>query len=797
MLPSRTLFPSLALLLLTIVVYIPVWRNDFIDLDDELYITANPQVTHGLTGEGFVWAFTTRHGNYWQPLSWLSLQLDAHLFSSHPLGGDVVLSPAAFHGQNLFWHAASVLLLFAVWQRLTGAPWCSFLVAGLFAVHPMHVESVAWAAERKDVLSTFFGLLTLWAYARYVEAPGWQRYVLLIAAFLACLLSKPMLFTLPLVLLLLDYWPLRRSKSSGRSLRSRLGLLVLEKVPLFLMAAAVAILTVVMRRNFGADVSLGVVSLSARLANAFAAYGWYLAHTIVPRDLCAFYPHPQDDWSASAVGAGVAVLIILTGLSAWQARRRPWLFVGWLWFVLTLLPVIGLMQGGMQAWADRFCYWPHIGLFVAAVWALAELTERLHLPARLSGAVAALALGGLAAATWIQVGYWRDTPTLWERVLAVTADHRVAHPNLGVYYLEKGQYDLAEAHLTEGLRFHPDGVDIHNALGMALLMLGREAEAAEHFRRALELVPSMSDAWCHLGLAWTRQGRSSEAIGCYRMALESDPGAADILAMLGQALWADGQRAEAIATLQAALDADPRQAHAWYGLGVAYLAQGRTDEAIEALTRALRFKPELVAAYSELAVALGRAGRWTDAVMSQATALRMQEDWEQHLAKMGGRVSTPGGIPPRVSYECRLAYALACCGDRLGAAETYGVATGHAPRWPEQFAARAWTLATDSEAGRRDPQTAYELASQAVDGAGDPSASLLDALAVAEAARGNFAEATATARRALDKAMAAGDSTLANAIRDRVNLYAEKRLVPASTGTCAVHAGEDEPRRSP
>jgi tetratricopeptide (TPR) repeat protein len=780
MLRIRAAYLHGVLLVLTAVAYHPIWRNDFVDMDDEKYITTNPWVREGLSWPGFRWAWMTDHGRYWMPLSWLSLQADVQFLCGRDDSGGPALAPAIFHGENLLWHAASVLLLFALLQRLTGARWCSFLVAGLFAVHPMHVESVAWAAERKDVLSTFFGILTVWAYARYVEAPGWRRYLLVIAAFLASLLAKPMLVTLPLLLLFLDFWPLHRLVSPGTGPRSLFGL-VLEKVPLMLIAATIVVLTLLMHHNYGADVPLDVVSLPARVANAFAAYGWYVSHTLLPRQLCAFYPHAQDDWSATTIAAGTATVAIITGLTTWQARQRPWLLVGWLWFVIALVPVLGLTQSGMQAWADRFCYWPHIGLFIAAVWALAELAERLHVPAAVWGAVAALALTGLAAATWIQVGYWRDTPTLWERVLAVTGDDRLAHPNLGLYYYEHGQLDQAQVHLAEALRRHPNAADMHNALGVTLLMLGREDAGAEHLRRALELVPTASATWCHLGLVRLRQGRPGEAVDCYRRAMELDHGAPDTMAMLGQALWADGQRAEAVSTLHAALDADPREGHAWYGLGVALLADGRIEEAIEALTQARRFKPELVATHSELGVALGRAGRWADAVGAQAIALQMQREREERLGRMGGRISTADGIAARVSYQCRLGFALACCGDRPGAREAYAAATALDPRWPDAFAAKAWMLATDSNESGRDPQTAYELASQAVDSAGEPSALLLDALAAAEAARGNFREATAIAKRAIEKARTAGDIALVKAIQERVRLYVARKPACAST----------------
>ncbi len=446
-----TPFLCAALLGLTAAAYLPLWDNEFVDFDDEPYIVANPGVSAGLTWSGLSWAWTNDTVPYWMPLTWLSFQFDAHCFSTRDAQGQAVLSPAAFHGQNLAWHAASVLLLFGLWLRLTGARWRSFLIAALFAVHPMHVESVAWAIERKDVLSVFFGLLTLWAYVRYLEKPGWKRYLPLGTAFLLSLLSKPMLMTLPFVLLLLDYWPLRRTSLGGPS-SATFRRLLREKVPLFALAALFAIMTLASRFDHGALVSLDDVSLTARAANALTAYGWYLFRTFAPVRLAVLYPHPNGNWSPPAALAGAGALLSLTALSLWQARRRPWLIAGWLWFVATLVPVIGLAQGGKQAWADRFSYWPHIGLFVAVVWGLGELVERCRIPARLAGVVAALVLGCLGALTWFQVGYWRNTPALWQHALAVTEDNLMAQQNLADYYRNRGQLEEAEPHQEEVYR---------------------------------------------------------------------------------------------------------------------------------------------------------------------------------------------------------------------------------------------------------------------------------------------------------------------------------------------------------
>jgi hypothetical protein len=450
---------SLVLLLLTVVAYLPLWRNDFVDLDDDIYITTNSKVQQGITTSSFHWAWTNTLAPYWHPLTWLSLQFDAHFFSSRTESGEVLLSPAAFHGQNLFWHCASVLLLFALFHRLTGACWRSFLVAALFAVHPMHVESVAWAIERKDVLSGFFGILTLWAYARYAQRPGWKLYLCTMLAFTLSLLAKPMLMTLPFVMLLLDRWPLRRWREPDKEPIAATGLvckrvplrrLVLEKYPLFALAGLFAALTLQARADHGSLIPLARISLVARLANSLSAYGWYLRSTFWPDELAVLYPHPRDNWSVLQVLTGLGLMLAVTLFCFRQVK--PWFLVGWLWFVAVLFPVIGLAQGGRQAWADRFSYFPHIGLFVAVVWGLGELVCRYRIPSLASGLAAGLVLAALALLTWNQVSHWQDRGTLWEHAVLVTEDNDIAHEYLARWYRTQGRLAEMEFQLALAVR---------------------------------------------------------------------------------------------------------------------------------------------------------------------------------------------------------------------------------------------------------------------------------------------------------------------------------------------------------
>jgi tetratricopeptide (TPR) repeat protein len=774
------------LLLLTLVAYLPLWRNEFVDFDDELYIATNPNVVQGLTGSGFCWAWTNIRGQFWMPVTWLSLQCDAQFFATWSLEGQRLPSPAAVHGQNLLWHAGCVLLLFGLLDRLSGARWRSFLVAGLFAMHPMHVESVAWAVERKDVLSVFFGLLTVWLYARWTARPGRRGYPGLMAAFAVSLLAKPMLLTLPFVLLLLDYWPLRRlSPAAAAAGSTEAGLagvspgrLVLEKVPLFALATAIGVITTIARERAGAGVPWSVLPLSARLANAVTAYGWYVAHTFWPADLAVLYPHPYGNWSAGPALAGSLTVLVPTVLAVWQARRR-WLLVGWLWFAGTLVPVLGLAQSGEQAWADRFSYWPHIGLFVVTAWGLGELVERWRVSAGVCAMVSALGLACLGVLTWVQVGYWRNTIVLWGRALEVNRDNAVAHLHLGYCYLKQDRPNQAEPHFAEAVRLRPDAVAYRYFLGAVLLSLGRVDEAAAHLQETVERVPEHGDAWYNLGMARLRQSRPEQASCCFRKVLDLQPESADVLTALGLALLGEGKQQEALTTFRAALALDPQQAEAWHGLGSTQLVRGHPEEAVEAFGKALRYNPRWAKAYSDLGLALGRCGQWVPAVQHHLTAIRLQSRGRDSPGKTTSPAAAPASTPDSAIFHCRLAFALHQLGDRQGAARAYRAALARDPEWPGKFAATAWRLSTDSEVHLQDPRLAYELASQAVQATGDPPASMLDSLAAAQAALGKFQEAIRTAQQALKKASASGDHKLAASIRDHLASYENGRTVAA------------------
>lgn len=443
----------LTLLAITVLAYRTLWQNDFIDFDDEALITHNSHVIEGLSSPGIRWAWTNQEAPYWMPITWLSFQFDA-LFpcdSRFQSSSRSNLNPVVFHFQNLFWHCWNVQLLFVLVLLLTGRAWRSFLVAALFAVHPMHVESVAWAIERKDVLMCFFGLLSLLCYVHYVKSHARGAYLGMLLAYQASLMSKPMLLSLPFILLLLDFWPLCRfgTRSTGSPLVGRLvGASILEKLPVFAVALTMAAQTAASRPG-NAMPDVGMID---RTMNAFAAYGWYLSETIYPHHLAVFYPHPCSNWSLIPSLIGVVLVFSITVLAISRAKRWRWLPVGWFWFVGTLIPVIGLTQGGHQAWADRFSYWPHIGMFIVVVWGIAELANWFRIPVLIGKIISCALLFSLMAMTCDQVTYWRTSTILWEHAIAVTESNDRAHEHLAICYRREGRIVDAEYHLREAAR---------------------------------------------------------------------------------------------------------------------------------------------------------------------------------------------------------------------------------------------------------------------------------------------------------------------------------------------------------
>jgi tetratricopeptide (TPR) repeat protein len=603
----------------TLLVYEPAARHGFVNYDDPEYVTENAHVTAGLTGTSIGWAFTHAYAANWHPLTWLSHMLDCELFG---------LDPAGHHRTSVLLHAAAAAALFLVLAALTGAPWPSAAVAALFALHPLRVESVAWVSERKDVLSGLFWMLGLGAWVGWVRRPRPWRYALVVVTFVLALLAKPMAVTFPFVLLLLDWWPLRRA---GVVPVRRL---ILEKLPLFALSALVSVITFVVQHEAGAVASLASVSPTARLANALLSYATYVGKTLWPVRLAVFYPFadPLPGWQ-------VALALVGLALGSWlvlrEARRRPYLAVGWLWFLGTLVPVIGLVRAGDQAMADRFTYVPQIGLLVMAVWGTLELAGARRRALALAAGVAVL--GGCAALTSVQLGYWRDSATLFSHALAVTRDNHVAHTNLGETLVREGRLAEAEAHFAEALRIRPAYAKAHVNYGMALAGRGERRIAVRHYAEAVRLDPSSAMAHYNWGLALAEQGALDDAIGHYREALRLDPSYAKAHTNLGWALAAQGHREEAVVEYRAALRVRPDLATAHNNLAVTLEDLGRLDEAIAEYQAAVRLSPRDPRPRSNLAAALERAGRAEQAIEEYRAVVRLDPsaaDAQQALARM-------------------------------------------------------------------------------------------------------------------------------------------------------------------
>jgi Flp pilus assembly protein TadD len=482
------------------------------------------------------------------------------------------LNPKGHHLTNVLFHMANTILLFVVLRWMTGAIWRSGLVAALFALHPLHVESVAWAAERKDVLSTFFWMLTMVAYMYYVKRPGTKRYLLVLVSFSLGLMAKPMLVTLPFVLLLLDYWPLNRFQpqaTTGSVVYQPLGFrssgydkspvlrAVLEKTPLFVMSLLSCLVTVIAQQKAGAVSALEIVPFKLRIANGLVSLVAYMGKMIWPLDLVVFYPHPGSELQIwKPVAAGLFLLIVST-LALWVARRYRYVLVGWLWYLGTLVPVIGLVQVGEQAMADRYTYVPLIGLFIAVVWGFTDLVKGWRSRRYLVSVTAAVTLLALMAGSWLQVGYWKDSIRLFKHALEVTSNNYVAHYTLGNALAKEGNLAGSVSHYHKALQINPNFAEAHNNLGNALALQGNLTGAISHYHKALKINPDHAEAHRNLAVGLDRQGKHKEALQHYAEALRINPHDAQSHNNLGVALAEQGRLKEAVAHFTEALRIDP------------------------------------------------------------------------------------------------------------------------------------------------------------------------------------------------------------------------------------------------
>ncbi|HMF10375.1 MAG TPA: tetratricopeptide repeat protein, partial [Thermoanaerobaculia bacterium] len=546
--PGRAVFLAL-LALLTVGALWPVLRNAFILYDDNVYVTANRHVLAGLSWSGVRWAFTSGYGANWHPLTWISHMTDASLFGLKPWG---------HHATSLLLHVASTMLLFLALRSLTGRSWPSAWVAGLFAVHPAHVESVAWISERKDVLSAAFWFATLGAYGSWVRKPNLPRYFLVLLLYAAGLMSKPMVVTLPFVLLLLDDWPLGRF-CGGARIRV-LARLLLEKAPLLALAALASVVTFFVQRAGGAVGTLEKYPPGVRFANALVAYVRYLKMFVWPSRLAIFYPHPGSSLPALEVAGAGLLLAAITAGAILVRRRAPYVFVGWFWFVGTLVPVIGLVQVGNQALADRYTYVPFVGLFLAVAWGVDTLVAGWRRPQLALAACAGASLLAFAVVSAAQVRSWKDSETVFLHAIAVTPPNIVARNNLGNYYNETNRPAEALPHLYEALGINPRSWEAYNNLGHSLFELGRYEEAGAHFAEALRLHPGDAAALNNLARVRFVQGEIAVSAQYYRAAVTAAPEAADVRLRYAVALLMENRVDAAVRQLEACVNLEPGNA---------------------------------------------------------------------------------------------------------------------------------------------------------------------------------------------------------------------------------------------
>jgi tetratricopeptide (TPR) repeat protein len=649
---------ALLLCAVTVAVYAQVSSHGFVDFDDPDYVLANPHVLGGLSAHGVAWAFSTGHAGNWHPLTWLSHMLDVELYGREPGG---------HHVTSLVLHVLNTLLLFAVLIRWTGAEWRSAFVAGAFALHPLHVESVAWLAERKDVLSTTFWMLALLAYTRYAREPRPSRYGLVVLMLVLGLMCKPMLVSLPVVLLLLDFWPLARTQERSWPR------LVREKIPLFAAAAASSVVTLVMQQRAGAVSSLETFSIPVRIGNAIRACMAYLLDTLWPSGLSCFYPYQPGSALAPITLLALLFLVAATVAAVRYRGRYPYVTTGWLWYLVTLLPVIGLIQVGMQSRADRYTYVPLIGVFLLIAWLVPEVAARLRLARAVVPALALLALLALAWLCHAQVGVWKNSITLYSQALDVDPHNWLAHGNLGSVLYQQGNVDDAERHDREALRIHPEFAQAHNNYAVLLASdRGQLDEALVHHREAIRLrneatfVDNLVRTLNRKARLALSGGKLAEARDCYVEILQNRPASAEAHANLGLVLSQLGEPAAAEEHLVQAVRLKPDSAEARNNLGAFWVRTGRFDQALAVLTEAVRLKPEFAEARHNLGLVLTAQGKLDQAITELHEALRLEPSYADAHHNLGVALEARNEIAAAVD-EYRAALQLSPQNERYKA----------------------------------------------------------------------------------------------------------------------------------
>jgi tetratricopeptide (TPR) repeat protein len=706
----KTLAIYAALILVPLAVFWQLRLCDFIIYDDPLYVAKNSHVVSGFTWENIAWAFSYNYASNWHPLTWLSHMLDCRLFD---------LKPSYHHLTNLLLHIAAVLLLFAALKRMTGAIWPSAFTAALFALHPLHVQSVAWIAERKDVLSTCFWMLIMICYVRYVRRQSAAGFLLTLLVFALGLMAKPMLVTLPFVLLLLDYWPLDRIghiSLTQPSYRRTILRLVCEKIPFFILSVVSSALTFLAQQKL-AVIQVHKLPLATRVANAVVSYLEYIEKMFWPSRLAIFYPYSTDRLSMWRTAVAVLLLVGITILVIRLASKYRYLPVGWFWYLGTLVPVIGLVHVGLQARADRYTYVPLMGLFIIIAWGTPDLLKNWRHRRIILAVSAAAVLSALSVCTWRQTGYWRNSKTLFENAIKTDDDNYMAYTLLAYSYHEQGKFEQALAYDSKALQIKPDYSLAYADIGYILFKMGKLDEALAQFKQALQFDPGLFDVYQNIGKILSLQGRLDEATECLRKAVSLEPTDPTLHSELGVLLGRQGKFDEAVTQFNEALRIKPDFSDAHSNLGYVFLHQDKFDQAVTHLDRAVQLDPNSGKSQYYLAIALGEKGKFIEAVTHYDEALRLE----------------PNSVDPLNSL--------------------------------------AWLQATHNQTQIYNPQRAVQLAKKACELTGYKNATLLDTLAAAYAAEGSFTEAVNYSEKGLELAKSSGNSQLAAQIQKRLDLY--------------------------
>jgi len=810
--------PAVCLVLaaITFAVFGQTAGFSFVNYDDDKYVYENLVVAKGLTLKGALWALIYGGIGHWHPLTWLTHMADCQAYG---------LWAGGHHLTNVALHAVAAVLLFLALREMTGNLWRCAFVAAVFAIHPLRVESVAWIAERKDVLSGVFFMLTLWAYGRYARQPSRGRYVAVALWYGLGLLCKDMLMTLPFVLLLLDWWPLDRMTLDGADggkvgaarLVALFGGLVREKIPLFLLSVGSCLASFLVPEKVLDSDRLPFLE---RMGNAVVSYGVYLWQMVFPAGLAIPYlnaPNGQPLWK---VGAAFVLLAAISISVVACRRRRPYLLVGWLWYLGMLVPVIGIVQISFNAaHADRYTYLPGIGLVLAGTWAVGDWSLGWQHRRAALGGLMAVVIGALMVCAWIQTGYWKSSETLWTRTLACTTgnylaqgnlgedllhkgrveaaiihlqsalqikpDYANAHYNLAIALRQKGRVDEAIAQYQKALRTRPDYADAHYNLALALWQKGRVEEAITHYQKFLQFKPGYAEAHYNLAEALQRKGRVEEAITQYQKFLQFKPDYAEAHKNLAEALLQRGRVEEAITQYQKFLEIKPDNADAHNNLGIALFQRGKVDEAMAQYQNALQIKPDYADAHNNLGLALFQQGKVDEAMAQYQNALQINPDHEDAHVNLGNVLRQTGRVDEAITHFQR---ALQIKPDDANAHNDLGTALLEKGRIKEAITHLqkaleikpadpaiqnnlAWLLATCPEPPLRNGNKAVELARQANALTGGENPIILHTLAAACAEAGRFPEAVDTAQRASRLAEAQSNPMLAAQLQFELKLY--------------------------